>query len=202
MHNRPTARTDLISERVEDELVVYDQTNQTAHCLSAMAASVWERCNGSKSPADIALELGADPETVVRALDELRESSLLAAAPHSYSRREAAKRLVGVGGAALAAPFVYSVVVPSAAVAASCTQNASGCTAAGGTATGCTAALSNKGSGPKCCSCTCYNEASVSRCTSTSTCVILAGTCTTASDCCANQAGFTAATCAAGKCTQ
>ena len=133
INDRPKARTDdVIAERVDDELVIYDQQTQTGHCLSAEAARVWERCDGIDSQAEIARELGLDPAVVERAVAELAQASLLAAetvAEREYSRRDAAKKLAKVGAVALAAPMVYSVAIGPATAAAS-TKSCSmvGCT--------------------------------------------------------------------------
>lgn len=154
MHDRPKARTEhLVWERIENELVVYDQLNHVAHCLSSDAAAVWELCDESLSEAEIATELGLSRETVERAVDSLRECRLLDLEPvpaPGYSRRQAAIRLARIGGAALAGPLVYSVDVGSAAakashLAAGCmittcgtctgTSGCSLCTAAGTTST-------------------------------------------------------------------
>ena len=126
MRDRPRARTEgVVSERIDDEVVVYDQLSQTAHCLSSDAASVWEHCDGRKSPAQIARGLKRAPAEVERALDALRECGLLDEAPvgdRGYSRREAAVRAAKVGGAAFAAPLVYSAAVGSVAAALSPTR--------------------------------------------------------------------------------
>jgi hypothetical protein len=133
--NRPLARTEgVVTERVDDEVVVYDQVRQTAHCLSADAASVWERCDGELSPAAIAEELGLEPTVVARALDELDGAGLLddeGLVSPGVSRREAAVRLARVGGAAFAAPLIYSVAIgPAMAAASACIANGSACTGA------------------------------------------------------------------------
>jgi hypothetical protein len=124
--DRPKARTEgVITEQVDDELVVYDRLSQTAHCLSADAASVWELCDGHLSEAEIAQRLEILPEEVQRAIDALSERGLLEEAPvtapqvRAYSRRQATVRLAKAGGAAFAAPLIYSAVVGSVAAAAS-----------------------------------------------------------------------------------
>lgn len=116
----PKARDEgLLVERVDHELVIYDEVGKVAHCLSQDVASVWEVCDGQASEADIATRLGLAPSTVAQAVSELRESGLLDGAS-GYSRREAAKRMAAVGGAALAAPaLMYSMPVPAAAAACS-----------------------------------------------------------------------------------
>jgi hypothetical protein len=120
--DRPRGRTTgVVKERIGDELVVYDQVGDVAHCLSADAAGVWEHCDGRRSPEQISEELGLELAVVERALRELRACSLLDEVHDGggFSRREATLRIVKVGGAALTAPLIYSVAVPSAAAAAS-----------------------------------------------------------------------------------
>lgn len=111
----PRARTEgVITEPVDGELVVYDKVNHTAHCLAPGAASVWERCDGLASPAEIAQALGVPAATVDQALTELRDCGLLdepPALPDAYSRRQAVARIAKVGGVAFTAPLIYSVVV-------------------------------------------------------------------------------------------
>jgi hypothetical protein len=144
MHDRPKARTkQLISERIDDELVVYDQSNNVAHCLSRDAARVFEHCDGHLTEAEIADRLKVSLEVVQRAVAALEERSLFdegPAATSGYSRRQAAVRLARIGGAALAGPLVYSIDVGSAAAAAS--HLAAGCPV-----TACTGVTSCPGSG-------------------------------------------------------
>ena len=166
MYGRPRPRTaGIVTERVDDELVVYDQESHAAHCLSHAAASVWECCDGTRSPQEISRELILEPELVERALSELRRCGLLDEGPvavRDYSRREAGVKLAKVGGAAFAAPLIYSVVVASAAAAASCKVNGTVDTA---TCTG-TSGSGTKGTDATCCSGTCYQGTG-----STKTCV-------------------------------
>ena len=138
MHDPPKAKTDgVVSERIDDELVVYDGASHTAHCLSSEAALVWEHCDGRSSQRELAKQLALSPEAVERAIGALEECGLLdspaAAGEGGYSRREAAARLARAGGAAFAAPLVYSVAVPSMAAAMSpnppCGSQPPGCTA-------------------------------------------------------------------------
>lgn len=126
MGGRPRARTeDVITERVDDELVVYDARTQVAHCLSRDAAVVWERCDGNLSTSEIAGRLDISQEAVERAVEAISECGLLDVPPvigehkRTYSRREATFRLAKAGGAAFAAPLIYSAVVGSVAAAQS-----------------------------------------------------------------------------------
>ena len=117
--DRPRRRAEgLLSERVGNELVVYDEVTGTAHSLSSEATAVWERCDGSSSLAEIASQLGLPQMIVGRAVDDLQNVDLLIE-ERGYTRRDAGKRFAAVGGGALAAPLLYSVAVPSAALAVS-----------------------------------------------------------------------------------
>lgn len=174
MHDRPRARSEgVVTERIEDELVVYDELSHTAHCLSRDAASVWERCDGRRSEAEIAEQLELAPATVERAVEALGECGLLdqgPAAGRGYSRREATLRLAKAGGAAFAAPLIYSAAVASVAAALSpnpaCKTQPPGCTGlmTGTVAVG-TSVASCSGTGPSCsASITCGNFTNASCC--------------------------------------
>jgi hypothetical protein len=130
LRDQPQARTEgIVAEHVDDDLVIYDQLSQTAHSLSAAAASVWELCDGQLSSEDIAHRLALAPEMVARALEELSTCGLLDEGPvfeRGYSRREAGKRIAKIGGAAFAAPLIYSVAIGPAMAAASTPANNNG----------------------------------------------------------------------------
>ena len=122
---------------------IYDDRTQVAHCLSAEAAAVWTRCDGRLSLSELAQQLALAPDVVERAVDALHDCGLLDEDPapsRGYSRREAAVKLAKAGGAAFAAPLIYSAAVGSAASAAS-THVPNGCKVAG-----CTASCSTPGS--------------------------------------------------------
>jgi hypothetical protein len=120
VHDQPKARTEgIISEFVDDDVVVYDAASQTAHSLSAAVASVWEVCDGNRTAQQIADQCSLEQALVARAISELGECGLLDDGPlelasSGISRREAARRLAKVGGAALVGPLIYSVAVPAA----------------------------------------------------------------------------------------
>jgi hypothetical protein len=194
MHDRPKARTEqLISERIGDELVIYDQRNNLAHCLSHDAVLVWEHCDGRLTEAEIALKLALAPEVVERAVAALEELCLLdegSPAASGYSRRQATIRLARIGGAALVGPLVYSVDVGSAAAAAS--HLAAGCpvTACTGV-TSCPGSTAN-GTNSTCASGRCYcstiNSSGTTqnqlRCAISSSCSADNATCTSNGACC------------------
>ncbi|HEY5260931.1 MAG TPA: PqqD family peptide modification chaperone [Solirubrobacteraceae bacterium] len=196
MRDRPQARTEgVISEVVGDDVVVYDQVTHTAHSLSAAAASVWNLCDGKRSAEDIADALSMKLAMVAQAIADLSDCGLLDDSPLAssvgISRREAAKRLVQVGGAAFAAPLIYSVAIaPAIAAASTCSL------AVGATPTNCSAVAGGFGSsvivgtakGTTCCaSGSCYRGRfnSTYYCVAAGdTCVRDDGTCTKDSDCC------------------
>ena len=104
----------LIVREIGDETLVYDCARDAATCLNNFAAKVWRQCDGEKSVAEIADELGEDERAVWLALHQLTEAELLTEAiafppdvATAKSRREIAGRL-GLGAAAL----VASIVVP------------------------------------------------------------------------------------------
>ncbi len=126
---RPLARTDgLVVRAIGDETLVYDTRQHRAHCLNRPAAFVFRHSDGTRTAGEIAVLLGtsaphgADKERVEMALERLHEAGLLvteyrAARRGSTSRREVLRRVSL--GAALLAPIVTSLVVPTPAEAAS-----------------------------------------------------------------------------------
>ena len=141
----PRARGEnIVSRRVQDELIIYDKARGVATCLNSFAADVWDRCDGRSSPAAIAQALSqsrpepVDERAVWLAVNRLSRAKLLEepikippAVPGGANRRELLRQL-GLGAAA-AVPVVLSVNAPTAAQAASClpvgavVQNSSQC---------------------------------------------------------------------------
>ena len=91
----PLARVEgIVSEWVAEELVIYDRNTRAAHALSAAAASVWELCDGRRSPEEIARELHLDRAIVAQAVAQLNQCGLLAQDPQDgISRRIALRRI-------------------------------------------------------------------------------------------------------------
>jgi hypothetical protein len=120
---KPVARSDeLAVEEVDDDLLIYDSSSGTAHSLSATAARVWRRCDGTTDIGGLSAELGLDRETVTRAVAELEESGLLETPPVvGVTRRQASVKLAKLGAVAASAPLVYSIAAPTPALAQ--TQN-------------------------------------------------------------------------------
>ncbi|ALF55221.1 hypothetical protein ACX27_24155 [Nostoc piscinale CENA21] len=134
----PVARTEnLLIQEVGEELIVYDETRDTAHCLSAIAVRVWYLCNGQNTVETIARLLQEEFEfppnqtvdwhgLVQLTLAELEQFHLLDAAvteplnSPQTSRRQVLKKVSLVGGFAIGSlfPAIKSIIVPTPAMAA------------------------------------------------------------------------------------
>ena len=138
MRTLPKARRDkLVIQELPDEVLVYDQERDKAHCLNQTAALIWKQCDGQTDVATIASRLGkelqapADERMVWFALDQLGRDNLLEktmmAPPFmaGMSRRQMV-RAMGFA-AAIAVPVITSIVVPTTAQAVSCLANGQPC---------------------------------------------------------------------------
>lgn len=119
-------RCDLIIEVVNGETLIYDESCHRAFCLNAIATEVWNRCNGSTSPSEIADSIKLVTNTFVSTAavelaladfchDGLLQPQTLMPPPPTMSRRAMAIKL-GMG-AAMALPVITSIVAPKAAQA-------------------------------------------------------------------------------------
>jgi hypothetical protein len=136
---KPVARKDeLVVEELGEELLVYDQSNDTAHSLGVVAARVWRACDGETSAQDLSARLDLDADTVTRALEELDECNLLdnGGQLDGVTRREATLKGAKIGAGIASAPLIYSILAPTPALAASqayclglsgCTTDQNGC---------------------------------------------------------------------------
>ena len=120
----PRAReTDLLSEPLGDELLVFDSAVNRAHSLNATAAAVWRASDGTRSREQIAEHCQLDPVAVELALDSLADARLLAGytpPAERVSRRTAIRRMALTGATVgIALPVIRSIVAPSAAMAGS-----------------------------------------------------------------------------------
>ena len=158
----PKARKEkLIVKEVDGEVLVYDLTNDKAHCLNNTSALVWRHCDGRNSVTDISQLLAAETKTeandaiVWLALDELQKFDLLEVAPitpaylSGMSRRQWVRN---VGLAAIALPVIISIAAPNAQAQGSCVNP-------GGRAPGVAC-----GSNNQCCSNVCCTPATLPAC--------------------------------------
>lgn len=130
---KPLARTsNMLTEELDDELLVYDESQQTASRLNRTAALVWRGADGQRTVTDLVEllhgELGelADEDLVMVTLDRLEEQGLIESGyvrrdpdVARMSRRRFIRRVGVVGSAALALPVVQGIVAPTPAAAAS-----------------------------------------------------------------------------------
>src|SRR5205807_3020125 len=119
----------LIVKELENEVLIYDENNNKAHCLNQTAALVWKSCDGRTTIPKISSRLEEKlgdrvPEQVVllalRQLDEsrlLETNSISATWVAGTSRRELVRR---IGIAAVALPIISSMTTANAVAAASC----------------------------------------------------------------------------------
>jgi hypothetical protein len=133
----PLARKDrIIARELGGELLIYDLTNDHAHCLNRTAAIVWKGCDGTKGVGELAEALRCDigpeaGEEVVRlAIRQLGRRGLLEDGWREYAapfvtRRELLTKYLPT---ALALPAVMSIVAPTEAQAVSCLAGGLSCT--------------------------------------------------------------------------
>jgi hypothetical protein len=195
MHSRSfyTARTDdLVVQELGDELLIYDRRTDVAHCLSSVAALVWRTCEGGASVDELVSGIGQrdgyeDPQALVlAAVDELAEKGLLEGHPSDSSavtRRQAIRRMAGVGAAAVAAPLIVSAAVktPYAAAYTTCLAKYSECTGTPQCCAGLVCTRNGASSGPLYCNvATCTPKGSKpggQACTGTNASLCCSGTC-------------------------
>jgi hypothetical protein len=129
----PLARTaDLLTEEVDGELLVYDESRDTACRLNHTAAVIWRSCDGKRTVEDLisvlAEEVGelADEDLVLVTVDRLDDHGLIESGytrrdsdATRLSRRRFIRRVGVVGTAAVALPMVQSIVAPTSAAAQS-----------------------------------------------------------------------------------
>ena len=113
-------------EELDNELCVYDTERKVVHNLNPTAALVWEQCDGSTSPAQIATKLHAElgtphaEDVVWVSLDELKKAHLINGDVTQPAGRSLLNRRTMIKGMAVAAvPVVVSIVAPSAVQAQS-----------------------------------------------------------------------------------
>lgn len=126
-------RKEGIFRHLGNELLVYDEQTNKAHCLNDLAGRVWQKCDGKTTVTEIAGELTSETGTpvdenvvwlAVRRLDKaglLKHTNLR---PASISRRMAIRKL---STSVLALPAVVSILVPTTADAASCATLGQSC---------------------------------------------------------------------------
>jgi hypothetical protein len=114
---------------LQNEVLVYDQETNKAHCLNSTAAEVFHLCDGKRNVNEIirALEQKSiAPSLVKAALAKLSKSGLLINPIPSVERLDVTRRALVKKmstAAAIALPVVASILVPKAEAQASCLAN-------------------------------------------------------------------------------
>lgn len=122
--------TEFLVEVLADEVLVYDQANHRAHCLSPAAALVWGLCDGGPSDrARAALLAAGCAETVEAVVTQLVAAGLVVAPRSSVNlrRRRMLRTTAVAAGVIVASPVLFSIVSPSVAEAASCGKKTQSC---------------------------------------------------------------------------
>ena len=175
-------RDGIFSEDIHEEVLVYDTRADAAHCLSETAAVAWRTCDGGATLDEIAEQLiardvadssEAAAELADMAVAELIEKRLLDTSgvevSAGVSRRQALRRIAGVGGAAIMGPLIVSAAIPSSAAAlGSCVGLGLVCT-----------------TGQTCCA----SGSITIPCTSGHCCLTNTSTCTASDQCCSSIGG-------------
>jgi len=121
-------RDDLLTTKLDDEVVVYDPETKQAHSLNRLAVSVWNHADGAETVADLQAKVSSDvgvaidEAAVLSALRKLERANLLlekAVAVGPMTRREILRKGGKLGAAAAVTPLIASALVPMAAAAQS-----------------------------------------------------------------------------------
>jgi hypothetical protein len=121
-------RNDVLTTKLEDEVVIYDPETKQAHSLNRVAVAVWNHSEEAGSLDDlqriVAEEIGGpiDQVAIVGALRKLQAARLLldkAIGKGPLTRREMLAKSGKLGAAAVVTPLIASALVPAAAAAAS-----------------------------------------------------------------------------------
>lgn len=127
MSHMPLKRpgTEFLVEKLDREVLVYDQVLHQAHSLTAAAALVWDLCDGGTMDRARAALANADhTESLEVVLEQLVASKLVAApvarrGSVNHSRRRMLSKTAVAAGIIIASPVVYSIIAPSVAQAVS-----------------------------------------------------------------------------------
>lgn len=160
-------QNDIVVQKLNDEVLIYDLGNHKAFCLNDTSSLVWQMCDGNNSVDDISKQLSKKLKTSVSedlvwlAIDQLKKDNLLENSQEiepkfsGLSRREVIRK-VGLASV-VALPLISSLVAPKAAAA----QSMAAVCGSPGLACACTGTAA----GPTTCPCSAAN------CTCNATCV-------------------------------
>lgn len=118
----------IVTQKVENEMLVYDLKTDKAICLNPTAFFVWQQCDGKTSIAEMAgtldkkVQNGAGEDMVWLALKELDKANLLDRKSFKFDKeiKVSRRKLIGYGVPMAALPVIMSLVAPAAAGTQSC----------------------------------------------------------------------------------
>jgi hypothetical protein len=118
----PQAKNEnIIVQNLNDEVLIYDSSNNRAFCLNSTSANVFNHCDGATTFKDLEQRYGYSEDLIYLTLDTLAQEKLIVGDYQSklagISRREAIRK-VGLA-TMIALPLVSSLAAPKAANAAS-----------------------------------------------------------------------------------
>ncbi len=132
-------KNDIVIQKIDDELLIYDLISNKAFCLNYSAAVIWEGCDGKSSIAAITRNAGKKLNTtlpqefVTFALTQMVENGLIdlgSGDPVLFDRmsRRNLVRKLGLASA-VAIPLIASIVAPQTinAQSSACISVPSGC---------------------------------------------------------------------------
>ena len=128
--NPRARRKGILVQEVAGETLLYDLDRHRAHCLGPVLAEFWRRCDGGKSPGQIARAVERrtgqpmDEAALAVALRRLARARLLEDAPRPAEPAATGRRELLKKAAALAGLTLVSVSAPRASAAASCMTTA------------------------------------------------------------------------------
>jgi hypothetical protein len=128
-------RDDVLTTKLDDEVVIYDPETKQAHTLNRVAVSVWNHSEEASTVEDlrekVSEDIGASIEAaaILTALRRLERANLLVGKISSsgpMTRRDLLVKGGKLGAAAAVTPLIASALVPIAAAAASPTCSQAG----------------------------------------------------------------------------
>ena len=128
--DKPRARqSDVISEEIHGERVIYDNSNKKVHHLNPTMCWVWSHCDGSRTIDELIAALHSDTGCedarglIASGLKQLAEANLLE--PGSVDRtaledqRSTVSRRAAIVAGISAVPIMTSILAPTPAAAKS-----------------------------------------------------------------------------------
>jgi hypothetical protein len=128
---RPVCKANILFQKIENEVLLYDLNNHKAHSLNQTSALVYGFCDGTNSVVEISELMSKELKTLVSedlvwlALKQLKRQDLLENAEDlthqvaGLSRRELLKK--GRLPSLVLLPLIITLVAPTSMMAASCT---------------------------------------------------------------------------------